>query len=148
MVSFRSEMIDIFSIAFGVLYIAFILFNVKIDKPEYVPNAVSGLATMSGILTAFIGFWFTFVFSHASEQSKKFIGGWRGYRLVALVIALFIGLVSVIGGLSSLVQENYNAFQITLAGTGIILTVLFDVAFLIFVNFLFELEHQNPSQSG
>jgi 4-hydroxybenzoate polyprenyltransferase len=48
-------------------------FTPHIKDITFVPNAVTGLTTFSGILIAAIGFWMLHVYSRLSESSKKWM---------------------------------------------------------------------------
>ena len=129
-----SALIDIFSLIFGVVVLRGL--NTTVNLPQYVPNAVTGLATLSGIFTTFIGFWITYAYLHSNEQAKKYISGWKNYRFALIIFFLFLGLLFILGSITQLVYGNYNSFQTSLIGTSIILAVLFDVSMVILTNFI------------
>jgi hypothetical protein len=110
--------------------------NTTANLPQYVPNAVTGLAALSGIFTTFIGFWITYAYLHSNEPAKKYISGWKNYRFALIIFFLFLGLLFIMGSLAQLVYGNYNPFQTSLIGTSIILVVLFDVSMVIVTSFV------------
>ena len=105
-------------------------------KSDYVPTAITGLTTLSGILTAFVGFWLSRQENPEDEETRK----WMKERSVTIILILVIGLLLVAGGLTSLVYQTLAfAFNVTLLGTLMIVWVVFDVLFFqVFTSMQFE----------
>jgi len=96
---------------------------------KYVPNVVTGLATVAGILTAFVGFWIAHIYSNFEIKSKKFLFS----RMTKMVAILFFGLLIVVFGLSTMVYGNPRAsYAISLLGTAVTILVSIDVLVLLY----------------
>lgn len=93
-------------------------------KLDYVPNAITGLTTLSGILTAFVGVWLSRQENPGDEETRK----WMQERSVSIILVIVTGLLLVAGGLSSLVYQSLEfAFQVTMIGTLMVVWTVFDV---------------------
>ena len=103
-------------------------FNPPLENPDFVPSAVNGLATMSGILTAFTGYLLTYLIPRIPDTPKA----WISKRIIAILFAMFCGLLGVILGLSQLVfgslEGSYNS---ALYGTFLIFVASFEVFFMV-----------------
>ena len=94
---------------------------------SYIPSAITGLTTFSGILTAFVGFWLTRQNNNpGDEQTRK----WMRAREEVIVLTLVFGLLLIAGGLTSLIYRPIEfAFQVSILGTLIIIWAIGDVLF-------------------
>jgi uncharacterized membrane protein len=95
--------------------------SVPLDHPEYVPNAVTGLTTLSGILAAFSGFWLIHIYSTALEQTKK----WLSKRIAVIVPLIGLCLLAISGSLSELVYGTLES-AMQRASFALLLMVLVD----------------------
>jgi peptidoglycan biosynthesis protein MviN/MurJ (putative lipid II flippase) len=95
-------------------------------KSDYVPTAMTGLTTLSGILSAFVGVWLSRQENPSDEKTRK----WMKERSVSIIAVLVFGLLFVAGGLTSLVYQTLAfAFNVTVLGTLMIVWVVVDVLF-------------------
>jgi hypothetical protein len=123
----------------GFIIISFYSFMQYLQVPmrfEYIPSAVTGFTTLSGILTAFVGFWLSRQENPGDDETRK----WMQERSVTIILVLVMGLLLVAGGLSSLVYQSLAfAFQLSILGTLIIIWAVFDVLFFqVFTSMPFE----------
>ena len=128
----RKEFVVAFeSIAFIVGIVVCISYLVPrpLVHPEYVPNAVTGFATASGVLAAFTGFWLTHIYGNASQQTKK----WLLKRIAVLVPLIGFCLLIVFGGLYQLVFGSIEqAMAEASLGTALLIVVDFEVSYMTF----------------
>jgi len=106
----------------------FVLFGTSpIEKPQYVPNFVTGCTTLSGILSAFTGFWLSHIYSDSSEKTKK----WLSKRIAFLVFLIGFSLISVFGGSNELLYGTVEA-SVRDVNLGMVLVLLvdFEVCFM------------------
>ena len=120
---------EIFWIIFGILVSFMVLTDPLPLENNFVPNAVTALTTLAGILTAFIGFWLTHAYSNLKdEKSKK----WMSKRIKAIVIAVGLSLIFVTGAPNDLAHGNLqSAYKSALLGTTIIVLALVEIIFII-----------------
>ena len=123
---------EIFEIVLSIIYfvIAGVGFWQSSAEPvihlDYIPNAITGFTTLSGILTALAGYWL----SREEKPSDKKMRKLAKERALTIISALVIGLLLVAGGLSSLVyRPPLFAFDLSVLGTLIILWAVFDIMF-------------------
>jgi len=118
----------IWTIAFGLICLfSFIQLKNAPMNISYIPNAITGLTTFSGILTAFVGFWLT---RQNNNPGDKITRKWMREREAAIVLTLVSGLLLVAGGLTSLIYRPIEfAFQVSILGTLIIIWAIGDVLF-------------------
>ncbi|MDR2203621.1 MAG: hypothetical protein LBE76_04920 [Nitrososphaerota archaeon] len=90
----------------------------------YVPSAVTGFTTISGIIIAFIGL----LISHIYTQERTDRKIWTKYRFLMVIATVFMSMVFVIGGLVKLAEGNL-ILAYKLASIGILSTSL-NVVFL------------------
>ncbi len=94
-------------------------------RTDYIPNAVTGLTTLSGILIAFIGLWLSRIY--AQPQFEKKI--WTIYRLLISIAVVFNGLIFVMIGVHQLVFGSLLlAYESALFGTMLMALLLFDTS--------------------
>jgi len=125
---FRFWYIEAFLVVFSLVVCLSIPFNPSYENPDTVPDAVSGLVTMSGIMTAFTGYLLTYLIPRIPDTPKA----WISKRIIAVLISMIVGLLSVILGLSELVfgslKESYNS---ALFGTFLLMVASFEVFFMV-----------------
>ena len=125
---FRFWYIEAFLVVLFLVLTFSSLSNPTLENPDFVPNAVNGLATMSGIMTAFTGYLLTYLIPRIPDTPKA----WISKRIIAVLISMIVGLLSVILGLSELVfgslKESYNS---ALYGTFLIFVASFEVFFMV-----------------
>ena len=63
--------------------------NEPIINPDYIPNVITGLTTLSGILTALAGYWLSQEEKPRDKKARK----WAKERAVTMFSALVIGLL-------------------------------------------------------
>lgn len=103
-----------------------IINNIKtpMTNPTFVPSAVTGLTTVSGILTAFIGFWLSNEGKPADAYTKRVMA----WRTIAVISILLFSLLLVVSGLAYLVYGSVeSAFKLSICGTLFIMLVALDV---------------------
>lgn len=111
----------------AVFYIAFSIINQPI-QPEFIPHAVAGLVTISGVMTAFIGLWIIRIVPAEDEESMRVIPKHKK----AIVVSVVIGMLVVIFGLNQLVYGIPElAYQIVLTGTLIITCMLLIIMIIV-----------------
>jgi len=129
MVKAKFEWVEIFWIIFGILLLFMVLTNPLPLENNFVPNAVTGFTTMAGILAAFIGFWLTHAYSNLKDKESR---KWMGRRIKAIVIAVSLGLLFVVGASNDLAHGNLQgAYEFAMLGTTIIVVVLIEIMFII-----------------
>jgi hypothetical protein len=107
-------------IIFAIVIIAISIISQPI-QPQFIPYAVAGLATMSGVMTAFIGLWIIHIVPAEDELTKRIFSKQKK----AIVFSVVIGIFVVIFGLNQLVYGMPEiGYNIVLAGTLIITCVL------------------------
>jgi hypothetical protein len=123
---------EIFEIVLSVAYfvIAGLGFWQTFGEPiihfDYIPNAITGLTTLSGILTALAGYWLSQIEKPKDKKTKRL----AKERSVLIIMTLLSGLLLVAGSLTSLVyRPALFAFQISVLGTLIILWAVVDIMF-------------------
>jgi hypothetical protein len=115
-------------IVLSVFLVIFVLFPGDQNHPEFIPNAISGLTTMSGILTAFVGYWLVHFFNSTDGKNKILFKR----RLVVIIISIFIGLLAVVSSSLYLVYENSEgAFTLAISGLAIILCTVIEIFLII-----------------
>jgi len=98
------------------------------ENPNFVPNAINGLATISGILTAFTGYLITYIIPRIPDTPKI----WIGKRIAVILCSIAFGLLFVIGGLTELVYGSMKESYISaLFGTMWLTIVFFEVMFMV-----------------
>jgi hypothetical protein len=96
-------------------------------------NAVTGLVTISGIMTAFIGLWVSKLIPAKERATQKYFAY---YKKITVFLTVF-GILSVIFGLNQLVfGVPVTAYYIVLSGTLIITAVL--ISIMVFMVFFTE----------
>ena len=91
------------------------------------PNAVTGFATMTGILSAFTGFWLTHLYTTSNDKTKE----WLAKRIAIIVFVIGLSLMSVLGSLSELVfGSGESATQRAIFGTDLVLLADLEVVFM------------------
>ena len=100
------------------------------ENPEFVPDAVNGIATVSGILTAFTGYLISFIIPNLPDTPKK----WLSLRIISVIIILAFGLLFVMIGFSELVFGSMEgAYKSALFGTSLTLLAFFEVMFMVVI---------------
>lgn len=93
---------------------------------EFVPQAVTGLATVSGILVASIGFWLNHSLKDVETVPKK----WLSVRFIVIILVILFGILSVVGSLTNLVYGDLNnSYHFSILGVSLIVMVLFEIMF-------------------
>ncbi len=111
-------------------------FNPPIKNPDYVPNAITGLATMSGIMTAFTGYLITYIIERLTDTPKE----WLSKRIIVVVFSMGIGLLFVMIGLSQLVFGSMEtAYYGTMFGTILVILPFFEIMFMVIVKELTQI---------
>src|SRR4030067_2250745 len=94
--------------------LSFIQYQQVPMRLDYIPSAVTGFPTLSGILTAFVGFWVSRQGTPADEKTRK----WMQEREVTIILIITSGLLLVAGGLSFLGFQSLTfAFPLSILGT-------------------------------
>jgi hypothetical protein len=124
-----------FELVFFGLFLFLIIFssspNPQLDNPEYVPDAVTGIATIGGTITAFTGYLLSHLLKRIKDTPKK----WIGKRVVVIVILLGFGLIFLMFGFQELVYGSLQgAYNGATFGVVLILLAFFEVMFMIFVS--------------
>ena len=118
-------------IIIAVVGAAFLIATYVQEMPLNLPHLstiILGLAIISGILTAFAGFWLAYIYIDSEQSIKK----WMKKRLIAIALLIFLVGASAIGGVSHLVNGNLqSAYRYTIIGTLTILFTLLDTLFFI-----------------
>jgi hypothetical protein len=100
-----------------------------IISPQYLPNAVTGFATLTGALAAFTGFWLTQIYTNTPEQTKK----WLTKRIAIIVPIIGFSLFLVGGGINQLVYGSLEkAVNFSSSGLSVIVVVDLEVSFMTF----------------
>jgi hypothetical protein len=134
-------------VALPVLLTVFILLAGSASNlnEQWVPTTVTGLATVAGILTAFVGFWIVHLYSQETAFDNKLF---LFKRMVSMLSILFGGLIFVIIGLSLMavsVKGLGASFVFSVIGITIIVLVAVDV--LLLLNFT-DLAPKKPAQNS
>jgi hypothetical protein len=114
---------------YGLIIFFFILILLSsMDKTpkqeQYIPNAVTGLATVSSLLVASISFWLNRSIHEISQYPIK----WMSIRLMVIGVAIVFGILILMLGLSQLVYGTLgNAYDAALWGTLIIIFTFLEV---------------------
>lgn len=129
MVKAKAECLEIFLLILGILIISSILTSSQPLENSYVPNAITSLTTLTGILAAFIGFWLTHAYSNPKdEESKKWMNG----RIKVIVFLVSISLILVGTASTELAYGRLeNAFKFANSGTIIVSLVLAEILYII-----------------
>jgi predicted signal transduction protein with EAL and GGDEF domain len=109
----------------------------SLTHPEYVSNAVTGCATMTGVLSAFTGFWLTHIYTNTNAKTKE----WLTKRIAIIVVMIGFSLLVILGSLNELVYGNTEiAMQRAIFGTSLILLVDLEVVFMALYKALWKKE--------
>jgi hypothetical protein len=134
-------------VGFAIIEIlSFIQYRQVPIRIEYIPNAVTGFTTLSGILTAFVGFWVARQHENpGDEETRK----WMQERSITMITVIVVGLLIVAGGLSSLVYQSLEfALQLSILGTLMIIWAASDVLFFqIFASMSFEKKEKHATSA-
>ena len=133
MVKFPKEIYvraDLLSIVIILLFLLYIIGS-SYGRPtnsNALTFAVTGLVTISGVMTAFIGLWVSKMIPAKNELSRKLI---PYYKRIIVFFTVF-GILSVIFGLNQLVfRVPVTAYYIVLSGTLIITAMLISIMVLV-----------------
>lgn len=129
MVKARFEWIEVFLIVLGVLLAFMVSANPPPPENNFVPNAVTAYTTMAGILTAFIGFWLSHVYSNLEDPETR---KWVSKRIKAIVLVVSFGLLFVMMSFQDLVYGRLeSAHKTALFGTGLVLLAFAEIIFIV-----------------
>jgi len=128
MVKARFEWIELFVIALGFFITFGIASSPTPTEPNFVPNAVTGLTTIAGVLTAFIGFWLIYAYSHVNDEASK---KWLSKRIKVVVLVIGFSLLFIVGSFTDLVYGRLeSAYKTALFGTAMLMLVLNEIMFI------------------
>lgn len=131
-IRFQFIYFDIAFIIIGSLLVITVL-SLPTVHTEFVPQAVTGLATVSGILVATIGFWLNHSLKDVETLPKK----WLSVRFIVIILVILFGIISVVGSLTNMVYGDLNSsYHFSILGVSLIVMVLFEIMFF---NFYMEL---------
>lgn len=132
-------------IALPVLLIIFLLLvaSAGIFNQSNVPNVVTGLAAVAGILTAFVGFWIVHLYSQETDFGNKLF---LFRRMVGMISVLFGGLFFVILGLVLMAVTSTLLVSFVFSVIGITIIVLVAVDVLLLLNYT-DLAPKKPAQN-
>jgi hypothetical protein len=100
------------------------------ENPDFVPNAVNGLVTMSGIMTALTGYLITYIIPRLQTTPKL----WISKRIIVVLCSIALGLCFVVSGLSDLVFGSMEgSYEWALFGTFLLMLAFFEVMFMVIV---------------
>ena len=117
-------------IGFFFVFLSVAVTYAPIYTDKFMGNIITGFATISGILTAFVGFWFSYILHSLEGNVKNEIKR----KMPRLITILFTGLLSVILGLSMMIGEwSRGVYVISLFGVA--LTVFASMDVLIIMHF-------------
>ena len=130
-----TSIVEFVFVMLGLFVLGFIDTLTPPENLGFVPNAITGLTTLSGILTALTGFWLTHLYQNNAEPDKN----WLKVRLVLSMFLLFISLASVMGALMRLAYaEVWLAYKYSIGGTIVILLLFADVFLLTVMQYMAE----------
>lgn len=125
----RFEWLEIFWIILGVLFVFEVLRSPSPSEDNFIPNAVTGLTTMLGILTGFIGFLLNYTYSNLKDNEIK---KWLSKRIKAIVFVVCVGLTFAFGSFSDLVYGRLeSAYKTASIGAGIIFLAFAEIMYVI-----------------
>jgi hypothetical protein len=105
----------------------------KTPQLEYVPNAVTGFTTISGIIIAFVGLLVFHMYTQERADRKI----WTNMRFLMVIATVFASIMFVIGGLVQLANgELIWAYNLASIGTISTFFLFFDVAIMMFVDLM------------
>lgn len=109
--------------------LTFVIFsNPPPKNPNFVPNAVNGLVTISGIMTALIGYLITYLIPRIPDTPKV----WIGKRITVVLLSIAFGLLFVINGLHELVVGSMDgSYKSALFGTILLILTFVEVMFMV-----------------
>jgi uncharacterized membrane protein len=115
-------------VVIGVFLIFYsIFYSPTFKNPVNIPNAVTGFATMTGILSAFTGFWINHLYANSDDKIKE----WLNPRIGVIVFVVGLSLLCILGSLTSLVyRDAETAMKTAVFGTYLIFLVELEVVFL------------------
>jgi len=126
-INVRIEVFYAIIIVVVLIIIAISVINQPIS-PNFIPHAVAGLVTISGVMTAFIGLWITRIVPAEDEESMRVFSKHKK----VIVVSVVIGMLVVICGLNQLVYGIPElAYQIVLIGTLIITCMLLIIMIIV-----------------
>ena len=115
--------VDIVTMIFGVSLVLGVITFPAPKRLDYVPDAVKGLTSLSGVLVGFIGFCVTYFYSNI--ESKK-IKKWLMSRIIAFVLIIGIGLMFIMNSYQEMVLfDNLVASYKWVWSGSVILIILF-----------------------
>ena len=100
------------------------------ENPQFIPDAMSGFATISGVLSALTGYLITYIIGHRGDTPKA----WLSRRITIVIVVIAFGLLLVLSGFSQLVFGNIEqAYNIALVGTLLLILVFLEVMSMVFL---------------
>ena len=83
----RFGIVEFLLISFFLFIVLFEIVDTPLIQTEYIPNVITGLVTISGILVASISFWI-----NRSLKEEQYATKWMSARLKAIGVSIVIGL--------------------------------------------------------
>lgn len=124
----KFEVLEYILFTFAVMLTILYWFDTRPINTIYIPNAVTGLATLSGILVVSIGFWLNYIMQGKTDFEEK----WLGKRILVIVLLIALGLVLILDSVVGLVRKSlFESYTFAIFGTFIIILVLLEVIFLV-----------------
>ena len=106
------------------------------SNPNFVPTAIACFTTISGILTAFVGYWL----SRQINKKKPIMESIKETRILFILILMFGGLLLNVLSIDTLVYGTVErSYFLAFFGTWLVILSVLEVLFLpLLVNFIFK----------
>jgi hypothetical protein len=106
-----------------VIALVLLLVDNSPKQEQYIPNVISGLATLSSLLVASISFWL----NRSTQGNPEHLKTMRP-RLILIGVTTTIGVIILIAGLIQMVYSTLEiSFEAVLVGTLIIIFTFLEV---------------------
>lgn len=121
---------EVIIIIVGSLWIIYAIFFASTPSTmTYVPNVITSFATLSGILTAFIGFWLTQTYLSTKKVAEK---KWIRARIKVIAIIIAYGQILIWISITRLLYEEFEyALIFGYSGTGLTMLSLIEVIYIL-----------------
>lgn len=132
MSNLSAKLIDAVFLVFGVIMIIVVATN---PLPEdlnlrYVPDAVKGLTTLTGILVAFMGFTITYTYSRSEIPEFR---NWMRSRVPYALFLIGVTILIIVGAYTDLVHSRLAQSYMMIQLSVLIISILFaDTIFVLF----------------
>ena len=123
----KEDLIEVIVIGYVLIFGVGLILSNSPSNYTFVPNVVTGLSTLSGVLSAFGLYWLSQKFANKKTSRKDL--SW--YRIRLIVTLIFLGFIFLTISYSDLLFGNLNlSWREAFMGTDFIILALFDIIYI------------------